>query len=338
LFGTFLSTFLLPALGWRWIFFAMVPLGLVGIWGASELRKIDHERYPARLDWAGSLLLFLALATLSLSFHHLHAGGESFDEGWTYHLSMHVLTLLLLGALLVVEWRSPAPLIQFRVFSNGAFSFAILANGICHGAMMGSSFLIPFLIERGLGMDARHTGTILMAMALMMTVSSLFGGWLHDRFHSPLLAPSAMGLIACGLVGMGLFATVLSYGQFTAILVVLGTAMGVFITVNNVQIISVLPNAMRGLASGMEQSSRQLGHALGITATAVAMASRLPQEILPSVPPEAYVAGFQRAVLLMGAMAFLGTIFSLVRGARVSLQLSGAPVPAPLPITEASMD
>ena len=327
--GTFLSTFIASSLGWRWMFFFMVPLGILGIWTANQLRKVDHERYPARIDIVGSIFIFLTLATLSLSFNHLHEGGESFSEGWAYHLPMHALTLLFLSALIFVELRSRAPLIDFRIFKNGSFSAAVVANGICHSTMMGTTFLFPFLIERGLSLGTRDTGILLMTMTLMLTFSGLFGGWLYDRFRSPFLAPLGIGLVAAGLIVMGLLATSLTYAQFIAIVVVLGVAMGVFFTVNNVMIISSLPNHMRGLASGMEQSSRQLGHTLGITATSAAMAISVPREVLLSAPPEAWVEGFQRAIIIVGIIAVVGTLISALKRTPSPVRSPAAAPPQP---------
>ncbi|HEX2172096.1 MAG TPA: MFS transporter [Dehalococcoidia bacterium] len=329
LFGTFLSTTLVGNnLSWRWMFFAMVPLGLLGLFVANKLRGVITERYPSRIDIAGAIFIFLTLATLSLSFNHLHEGGESFQEGWYYHLPMHALTLLFLGALIFVELRSPAPLIDFRIFKNGTFSSALVANGICHSTMMGTSFLFPFLIERGLQLGTRDTMFMLSGMSLMLTVCGLLGGWLYDRFRSPFLAPAGISVVAIGLIAMGLLATTLSYVQFVAIGIVLGVAMGIFFTVNNVMIISSLPNSLRGLASGMEQSSRQLGHTLGITATSAAMAISVPREMMLNAPAEAWVEGFQRAVITVGIIAAVGAVIALVKRGPAKI---GAAAPQPVP-------
>lgn len=313
LIGIPLATYAITNLSWRWMFFFMVPLGLLGIVFANKLRKVDQERYPARLDIAGSILIFLVLATLSLSFNHLHEGGETFQDGWGYHLPMHALTLIFFAALVYVETRSPAPLIDFRIFKNGPFSAAVVANGICHSTMMGTTFLFPFLVQKGLGLGPWDTSFLLMASTLMLTFSGIFGGYLYDRFRSPFMAPIGLGVVAAGLLVMGLFAQVLGYAQFVAIVIVLGVAMGVFFTVNNVMILSSLPNTMRGLASGMEQSSRQLGHTLGITATSAALALSVPREVLETAPPEAWVEGFQRAMVVVAIIAIVGTIISALR-------------------------
>lgn len=326
--GTVLSTFVAANLSWRWMFFLMVPLGLIGIFVANRLRAVITERYPARIDYVGALFIFLTLATLSLSFSHLHDGDASFAQGWSYHLPMNALTLLFLVGLIVVELRTSSPLIDFRIFKNGTFSAAAVTNGICHSTMMGTSFLFPFLIERGLGLGGRDTAFLLGGMSLMLMISGLTGGWLYDRFSSPWLAPAGIGLVAVGLVTMGLFASSLSYVQFVAIGIVLGVAMGVFFTINNVMIISSLPNNLRGLASGMEQSSRQLGHTLGITATSAAMAISVPREMILSAPPEAWVEGFQRASIIVGIIAAVGFVIALTKRGAVRLP-AAAPEPVP---------
>lgn len=324
--GVLLNGYLQPLFGWRWIFFSMAPLGLVAIWHTRALRRVVQERYPARLDVVGAVLIFLTLSVLSLSFNHLHSGPETFADGWRYHLPMHALTLLLLGALIAWELHTPTPLINLKVFHNGPFSFSVTANGICHSAMMGSSFAIPFLTERGLGFDPRLTAGLLVVMNVSTTISGLGGGWLHDRFRSALLAPLAMGGVAGSLAGMALLAQGITYPELLGLGLVTGTCMGIYITVNNVSIISAVPSAMRGLASGMEQCSRQLGHTLGVTATALALSSALPRE-LPGVlkrlalaaPPEAYVLGYQRAVLVLACLAATGALISCLGGQGLSL-------------------
>lgn len=321
--GTALASLFVTYLSWRWAFISAAPVGAVALVLALRMgpdRPVERQSQP---DWAGALLLIGALTALSLSLSHFHDGPETFEAGWPYHSTMHLLTALLLALFVWAERRTPQPLVRLDQLRNGVFVAAVGANCILHMTMLMAVFSTPFLIERGLGLPAAQTGTLLAVVQLSNTAMTLLSGWLHDRTRTPLLRPLAIGAVAAGLLTLGLTSAAASYPTFFAVSLLMGCGSGLFMTSNNTVIMTALPRSYTGFASGMLETTRQLGHTLGVVVATAGLS------VIGSVPGEAqqaaFIAGFQRACLLMGAIALAGAVLAAVPPRPARRQ----PVPAP---------
>lgn len=282
--GILASAAFLQWLGWRFVFVAVVPVALACAWGAASVPPHrSGERAP--LDWAGMVLFAAALALFSLSLGHYHDGEESFAAGWRYHLGLHAATLAAVVLFILVERRAAAPLIELRHFRHGPFARSVAANLVLHMVMMGAIFLVPFAIQNGFGLTPRHTAAVLLAMEIASASFAPLAGWLHDRVPGLPVRPVAKTLITVGLAAFG-FATGLPYAAWIAIAVGAGVGMGLFWTTNNAAIMRSLDGNLRGFASGMLESSRQLGHALATSlATPLLLAGAGSRAELLADPP-----------------------------------------------------
>jgi MFS transporter, DHA2 family, methylenomycin A resistance protein len=304
LFGVWLATWSVQHLSWQWAFLAPTPIGALAAVMGLRLRLPSAQVASRRMDWAGAALLFATLVAGVLALNHLHEGDETFEAGAPYHVGMHVLTLALLVAFLKVEQRSESPLLGFRLLGNSAFSSGIAGNGIAHMSMLATSFLLPFLLERGRGLTPTHTGQLMITQQAAMVVCSLALGYLYDRFRSAWFGAVMMGSIAGGLVALGLFGGGLPFAALLGIVIMLGGGLGGFTTVNNTAVMSMAPDDQHGFASGLVETTRQLGHAVGVSLSSSFMGSALAQVAEPG--PGHYVDGFQQAALAMGLVAALG--------------------------------
>src|ERR671938_295540 len=112
---------------------------------------------------------------------HLHGGEESFEAGWPYPTALRALAPLLLGAFVVVERRAAEPMVLFQYFRYGRFTFPLLAHGVLHMVMMGTIFLAPFVVERGMLLAPAMTATFLVTRQLVTVGMAPVSGWLYDR-------------------------------------------------------------------------------------------------------------------------------------------------------------
>lgn len=333
--GTALAPLVLAYLHWRWAFLIGAPGGVAALAMALRLPLPRPSVTRVPLDVSGALLLVGALGALALSLQHLHDGPETFEAGAPYHVTLHAITLALLAAFVWVERRVPAPLVLLDQLRHRLFSAAIVANGVLHMTMMMAIFSIPFLIEQGMGMTPGRTGVLLTVMQGVTTGMTLAGGWLYDRTRSPLLRPLGLGSVAAGLLVLSVIADSISYSQLFALLVVMGAGSGLFMTANNAAIMGALPGSYRGFASGMLETTRQLGHALGVAVATAGMAvagvSVGAALGVAGAAQATLVEGFQQACLLMGLIAVAGAACAAVRAkaARPS------PVVAELQVAEA---
>ncbi|SRR5579885_2752019 len=331
--GLLYSTLFLDALSWQWLFWVLWPIGLLGLWSA---RKLDEARLPgghvpvARPDVVGAVLLFLTLVVGSLSLNHLHGGERSFQEGAFYHTTMQALALLLLGAFIFAERRVAQPLIRFADLRNRDFNALAVCNTIMHMTMMASIFTMPFLLERALHLPKAYTGALLTVLQLTWVFLAYLSGYLYDRYRATWLVPLGMALIGLGLLGWGLLAP-LGYGVIMAAALVMGVGTGLYMTANNTLAIGLMPGSRRGLASGLLETTRQLGHSFGVAIASTMMGAAVADALSGVGSATGFLVGFQQVSLAMAAVCGVGLGLSLLpllpRGPSTSRP---AATPAPL--------
>jgi MFS family permease len=311
LLGVSFSVYAAERLTWHWAFFIMGPIAAVTLLMGLRLPVGQTSGSRKQIDWLGAILLFAGLTAAMLSLNHFHEGEQSFQEGAYYHVSMHLIAVVILGAFVWVELRVPQPLLLLGMLREPRFASAIFSNGIAHMSMLASSFLIPFLLERGRGLNPSETGQMILVIQVTMVSCSLLGGYLYDRFRTPLLAWGTLASIAGGLTTLGLAGASLPFWALLGVAVLLGGGLGGFTTVNNTAIMEYAADGKRGFAAGMVETTRQLGHSVGVTLSSTIMAGALVG-VAPADLPAAYASGFQQATLLMGGFTALGLLAALV--------------------------
>lgn len=314
LIGVIMGSLLAQYVSWRWLFFLMLPIGVVSIKSALDLRVNYQPAEKPKLDVAGALLLAMSLIAFTLAVSsHLHGGEPTYTStsGWPYHVAMLGAAIILAVAFFRVEVRHPQPIMELRHLRQPLFVMSVGANGIMHMTMLASTFLLPFLVERGLGLLPVYTAGMLIIMTLANVGAAPFSGWLFDRTGWRWLPSAAMAVISGGLILLGLNAGVLEYWGFLAISLLLGLGLGFFMTPNNTVIMGALPATYRGFASGMLETSRQLGHSLGVSASSAVLGLVVTVSLPKIGERAAYLLGFQQATLAAGFVAFVGMILAI---------------------------
>jgi MFS family permease len=302
--GVWLSTWSVQHLTWEWAFLVAVPIGILATLAGLKLPTTPKPERAGPIDWYGAIVLFGLLTAGMLALNHLHEGGETFEAGGPYHVAMHLVTLAFLVAFIRVERAARAPLLSFALMRRPRFSAGILGNGIVHMNMLSTAFLVPFLLERGRGLTPAETGLLFIIQQLFTVGSSMLMGLLYDRTRSGWIAPVSLACIPIGLLLLSLLAAQLPYLGVLALCCLLGLGMGGFSTVNNTEIMSMAPNDQRGFASGLIETTRQFGHAVGVSLSGSFMAAAVAAGSLAA--PSDYVTGFVDSTRAMGLIALLG--------------------------------
>lgn len=306
--GIAFSAYAVEQLSWRWAFWIQVPLALLALAVTARLpARPTTERVVQvlrRLDWRGGLLLFGALTVGVLSLDHVHEGEPSFGAGAHYHLPMHALALVLLLAFVRVETVVASPLLRLRMLRDGRFAASVCANGVAHMSMLSAAFVIPFLLERGRDLSPSASRDTLVIMQAATVFSSVAAGWLYDRRPAPVLQWLTFGGVAGGLLVYGLVGGSLPFGLFVLTTAVLGASQGAFSTVNNTAVIAAADPAERGSAAGLLETTRHLGHSLGVSLSSGVLESLVVGTTAASLVG-AYQTGFEQSSLAMAALACL---------------------------------
>jgi EmrB/QacA subfamily drug resistance transporter len=316
--GTVLGTLAVQYATWRWTFYLVLPIGMVGASLAFALGRAKRfilegaASAEKRFDVVGSALLCIALSTLLLGLSHLHDGEPSFSSGGVYHLTLLALSFYCLITFLVAERRAANPILPLRHFRHPVFSSAIASNGLLHMTMLGIFFLTPFVMERGLQLSTTHVAILLTSQQFYNVMTSYLGGWLHDQTHARWIRPVGMGIICLGFFTLGLTAPVLTFASYMLVAIPIGLGMGLYMSVNNTVIMSAVPSNLRGFASGMLETTRQGGHMFAVPLVSSIMTGVAGVTLTAQADPALYVRGFQAACMVVGCIGLIALALAFV--------------------------
>jgi DHA2 family multidrug resistance protein-like MFS transporter len=212
-----------------------------------------------------------------------------------------------------VERRVSQPFVDFRHFRHKYFTLSLVSNVMFHVSMLATMTLLPIMIEDGLGKSPIFVVAILIPHQSFGIWLPAIAGNIHDKYSPRLLRSFCMLSIAVGFVLLAVFAAKVNFWLLPLLLLPISFGTNIFNTVNNATVMSTLPTEHRGFASGMLETTRDLGHATGATISAIIMAMVLPAGVAFMVASESqgfYIEGFQTAALAVVGMMIVGAIIA----------------------------
>ena len=325
MFGLFLQL-----LDWRFIFISFIRWEC---WQwqhvypcCAMLRPAPVAGSTGRIDWLGGLLLVATAMVLIASGNHLHGGEDTFlsEDALTYHLPMHGAFVVLLIVFVLVELRVTNPVIDMKHFRQSQFSMSLVSNVTYHFSMLATMTLIPIVVEEGFGMSPLWVTVVLVPSQSLGIFMPMVAGWVFDRYQPRLLRPGTMALIAGGFLSVGLLVPHMPFWTLPLLMLPIAVGTNMFNPINNATIMNSLALEHRGVASGMLETTRELGHALGATAAAGALALALPASIeaLSEISAQSYfLAGFRVSSLMVVMVLLIGASLALFQPATSSQSL-----------------
>jgi EmrB/QacA subfamily drug resistance transporter len=305
--GPFLGGVLTHSLGWRAIFFANVPFGILII--LFTLLKMKGEWTEAKgepFDLTGSVLYCTTLAAIIYGLSLLpEARGGLF---------------ILLGALLLlafVRWeiRSKSPLFNIDLFKrNKVFAFSNLAALINYSATSTISFLLSLYLQFVKGLNPQEAGLILIFQPAMQAIFSPFAGKLSDRIEPRKVASIGMAMTAVGLFLFNFLNTRTATPFIIANLAFMGLGFALFSSPNTNAVMSSIDKKSYGVGSGTLGTMRSIGmmFSMGVVMLLFSLyIGRTP--ITPSLYP-LFIKSAQVAFVIFTALCVAGIFASLSRG------------------------
>lgn len=259
--GMFVSAFTVDVLTWRWLF--ALPLALIAVSGVTTLVHVPNTRDSAshRFDVVGSVLSAAAVGGLVLGIH------EGPERGWTDPLSLAGMTVGLAATVLFALWelRHPAPLLDVRVFADRRLTAATTTITVVFAVMFGSFLVLFPFMQAVLGWSALHSAAGVLPMGAMIMPMSTVAPRLAARHGSRNVTLVGLITFATGLALLAMNASV-DGGYFSILpgLMVLGLGMGLSMTPSTTAITESLPPDKQGVASALNDTTRELGGALGV--------------------------------------------------------------------------
>ncbi|HSC49742.1 MAG TPA: MFS transporter [Gaiellaceae bacterium] len=317
--GVLLGGVLTSYLSWSWVFFINVPVGLAAIALAPVLLTAGARSARSHFDVPGAVSITAGLMLL------VYATTRATTDGWTapVTLTLFGVSALLVAAFVAIELRSPAPLLPLRIFRSGTLTGANAAMAIVGAVAFSEFFLLTLYLQDVLDYSAIESGVAFSGFALTVVVVSNLAQMIVTRIGvRPTLAA-------------GLLASVLSVAWLTRLpveghyfwdlfpaFVLGGAGMGMSFVPVTIASLSGVERADAGVASGLVNTSRQIGGAVGLAAvSAIAATSSSSFASANGVSAASGAAldhGFQTGLYALTGLLVLGLLIAitLVKPAR----------------------
>ena len=330
--GALLGGVLTQGIGWEAVFLINVPIGIAVYLGSMRTvpegrAELGHRSFDA----TGAALVTLGLVALVYGIVRTDSLGWG-DPGVLVPLAIGVL--LLAGFALVEGRFAKAPLMPARIVRLGRLRSANLVVLLLFGAVFSMWFFLTLYMQQVLGLDAIETGVAFLPLTLAIVAVTSQTARLIARFGAGrvltaglLFATVGMALLSDVHAGGTYFVDVLPGGVLTTIGLGLGLVAGTIIAVQGVEARD------SGLASGLLNTSRLVGGALGLAVLSTLAASYTSGEVASGTPAATALSdGFSVAFLAGAGMCLVGAVLSAV------LLRGGAQAQAPVGVPAAARD
>jgi EmrB/QacA subfamily drug resistance transporter len=329
--GVLLGGVLTEYLGWEWVLWVNVPIGIVAALLAPRLIAESHADVETRhFDLAGAVSVTAGLSVL------VYALVEAPDAGWGSGQTIGLLAVAagLLAAFVAIELRSAAPLMPFSIFRLRTLTGANVVGILTGASLFSMFFFISLYMQNVLGFSAIEAGLSYLPLAVTIILAAGVASQLVTRVgFKPVLA-SGMVLISGGLLW---FAQISPDGSFVgdvlgpSLLAALG--LGFAFVPQTIAAMAGVRDHEAGLASGLINTSQQVGGALGLAVlSSVAFSTIGDLAVTGESGPAALTEGYADAFAVGSGIGLLGLVATLLlirtADSRDHVEL-GTPEPAP---------
>ncbi len=346
--GPLAGGFLVEHFYWGSIFLVNIPIVLIAAGAAAVLVPTSKDPAAPRLDPLGAALSIAGLSCL------LYAIIEAPSNGWgdPIILAAFGLAAFLLAILVVWELRITEPMLDMKLFGNPRFSAASSGIALVFFALFGSLFLLTQYFQFVLGYTALQTGVRLLPYAAVLMIVAPLSARFVEHVGTKLVVTIGLSLVAAGLFLMTQLDVSTSYPDIVWRIVLVAAGMGCTMAPATESIMGSLPLAKAGVGSAVNDTTRQVGGALGVAVigsvlassygskighaiarqsrpvpkpiadamksqlgAALAVANRFPGQIgnlIARTARHAFVAGMHQGMVVGAAAALVGAVVALV--------------------------
>ncbi len=338
--GPLAGGFLLSHFYWGSIFLVNVPIAAVAIGAGIFLMPNSKDPHPGKLDPVGALLSIAGLFSL------VYAIIEAPQNGWgdPTIVTMFVAAAILLVIFAIWETRSTHPMLDVTFFKNPRFTAASAGITLVFFALFGFTFLLTQYFQLVLGYSAIKTGFALLPFAMILMVTAPLSSRVVDRLGTKVVVTTGLSLVTIGMflqIGLQVDS---GYLEVIWRMAIIAVGMGLTLAPATESIMGSLPLAKAGVGSAVNDTTRQVGGALGVAIIGSALSSyygshiesalsgKAPAKVVTAakssiggaidvagrlgaagkpvalVAKEAFVGGLHRGALVASLSAFIGAV------------------------------
>ncbi len=305
--GPVLGGLFVTEVSWRWVFYVNLPIG-VAAWVFGMVFLDQHRSdHAVKLDVTGFLLSAAGLGLV------MYGVSEGPFKGWGQPVIFSSIAVgaVLLVAMVVVELKSAAPLIDIRLFRNGLFRNANIVMGLGSVAFLGVLFIVALFFQDGLGQSALQSGLSTFPEALGV----MAGAQLVSRYLYPTLGPrrvmfAGLLVLAVALALMSLIQTTGELWWMRLLMFVTGYGMAHVFTSAQAAGFATISGPDTARASTVFNALRQLGGAVGVAVLSTVVAEVGPVSVVHGRPLP-HLTAYHAAFLVGAAMAVVAAVAAL---------------------------
>jgi EmrB/QacA subfamily drug resistance transporter len=309
--GLLLGGVIVEVLSWRWVFFVNVPIGATVLLLAPRIVPESRSDSAAEGGYDIGGAVSITLGTIALVFTLIKADGWGWTSGRT--LGGFAIAAVLLVTFFLIERRHPDPLVPLRIFKNRSLAAADASLLVVAAALFGVFFFCTLYLQQVLGYSALRTGVSYLPLSASLIGASALASRLVDRFTpKPVLS---LGLVIA-TVGFILLTRVSGHDDYWShilpAMIVLGLGLGLSFVPITIAATSGVAPGDSGLASGLLNTTQQVGGSLGLAILSSVSTSRANSALAGGSPlPEALTHGFKGAFVVAAGLCVLALVLAI---------------------------
>lgn len=260
-FGPLAGGFIVDTIGWHWIFFINVPIGLI-LLGMIAYFFVEPKRKQssAPMDIKGSISLMLLLLTLLLGFQMISESGININA-----IFCLVASVLFFFIFIAIEKRVVDPVINLSLFNKSTFVIVNIVAALISGFVMGVEVYIPMWMQGVLGKSAAIGGLVLAPMSILWMFGSFIASYLMKKKSTKSVLFIGLSITLLGGLLLALVSVSVSFIAFFAISSILGVGFGITITTTTVTAQSSVDHSEMGVATSFNTLVRTIGQTLMVS-------------------------------------------------------------------------
>ena len=308
--GGIITTFI----GWRYIFYINVPIGLIGFYIASKYIK-DNKKSSTNIDYTGTALIVAMLGLISYGAIEVASVGANY-----FNLALVIIGLIIIIPFAILEKRSKSPVIDTRVFQNRKLSMSLAAATLQAIGFLSVIFILIMYLQGVRGLTPFYASLVLVPGYLLSSFLSPKMGKLSDRIAPGMLAGTGILLMAAGIV------VYLFLGVSTPVYVVIagsiitGFGGSMFWPSNTSSVMSNSPKQLYGSSSGLLRTLTNIGTLMSYVIAITVAASTVPRYVtfevflgvdkLQGGLSSKFIVGLHYALLVSMIVLVMGALMS----------------------------
>jgi EmrB/QacA subfamily drug resistance transporter len=285
--GPTVGGYITDNIGWRWVFYVNLPVGLVALAVVifTFPRLVNTSHTSRSIDWLGAVTLVGALTPLLIA---LSLGGSK-DFPWdsTKTIGLFAVGGVLLVAFVLAEWRAKQPLLPLDLFKNRIFTLSMVTVFLVGVGMFGAIINLPLFIQGVQGDSATSSGNTITPMMLSMVVVSAISGQLLSRTgRYRILGVVGMAAVSTGLFLLSRMTVDTPRLETVGFMVIMGLGLGVAMPLYTVIVQNAFPVQRLGVVTSATTFFRSVGGTVGVAVLGGIVSNRFSSEYTANLDPQ----------------------------------------------------